>query len=288
MRVLITGAGGQLGRALIQSAPSEFTVIARSRAELDIADLSAISTCIGLHEPAVIINAAGYTAVDQAEGERALAFRINADGPRILGQTARDIGARLIHLSTDYVFDGNACAPYKAEAQTNPLNAYGESKRAGEIAVSSVWPSGSVILRSAWLYAPYGRNFVRSMLQLMWKNGHVRVVADQVGTPTAAESLADALWRIVENPQIVGVHHWTDVGSASWYDFASAIAEDAADIGLVAPDVVVEPIATSEYPTPACRPRYSVLDTSSLRSLPINPLHWRTRLRTVLAEISRA
>jgi dTDP-4-dehydrorhamnose reductase len=288
VRVLITGASGQLGRALVESAPGALTVIACSRSELDITDLSAVSTCIDRHGPAVIINAAGYTAVDQAESEHRLAFRINADGPRNLAQAAWDARARLIHISTDYVFDGNACAPYRPEAQTNPLNVYGATKRAGEIAVSSVSLHCSVILRSAWLYAAQGRNFLRTMLQLMRQNGHVRVVADQVGTPTAAVSLAFALWRIVENPQITGVHHWTDMGVASWYDFASAIAEDGAAMGLLSSDVVVEPVATSEYPTSACRPRYSVLDTSSLRSLAMKPVHWRTRLRTVLGEIGRA
>jgi len=178
-----------------------------------------------LHAPDVIVNAAAYTAVDRAESEPELARRVNSDGPRYLALAAREVGARLVHLSTDFVFDGASSIPYPPEAPTNPLNVYGVTKRAGEQAVLEVLPGRSVVLRTSWLYAAEGSNFVRTMLRLMCANGAVRVVADQVGTPTAARSVAQAIWKITERPSVTGIHHWSDAGVASWYDFAVAIAE---------------------------------------------------------------
>jgi dTDP-4-dehydrorhamnose reductase len=183
------------------------------------------------------------------------------------------------------VFDGAASVPYRPEAATNPLSVYGATKLAGERAVLEGLPGRSVVLRTAWVYAAEGANFVRTMLRVMKANGTVRVVADQVGTPTAARGLAEAIWQLVAKPEITGIHHWTDAGVASWYDFAVAIAEEGELLGLVPPDVTVTPIATAEYPTPARRPSYSVLDKTSLTSRGLTPLHWRKRLRSVLGEM---
>lgn len=285
MKVLITGAGGQVGRLLAGSAPTQVQVAACPHHELDIADEHAVLSCVRRLTPDVIVNAAAHTAVDRAESEPDLARRINTDGPRHLALAAREIGARLVHISTDFVFDGASSVPYRPDAATSPLNVYGVTKRAGEEAVLGVLPERSVVLRTAWVYAAEGRNFVHTMLRVMRANGSVRVVADQIGTPTAARSVADTIWKLIQMPQVTGIHHWTDAGVASWYDFAVAIAEEAAERGLVPSGVTVVPITTHEYPTPARRPAYSVLDTGSLMSLGIVPVHWRKRLRSVLGEI---
>ncbi len=286
MRVVITGAQGQVGRALLETAPTGAQVMPCTRAELDITDAKAAHDYLGRHPADLIINAAAYTAVDKAESEQELARRTNTEGPRHLAAAARAIGARLIHLSTDFVFDGAASVPYRPDAVTNPLSVYGRTKRDGEQAVLDTLPDRSVIVRSAWVYAASGTNFVRTMLRLMRSKGSVRVVADQVGTPTAANSLAHALWLIAERTEIHGIHHWTDAGVASWYDFAIAIAEEGAPLGLVAPSVTVTPIGTEEYPTPARRPSYSVLDKRSLAPFGLTPVHWRRRLLSVLEGIS--
>ena len=287
-KVLITGAGGQVGRMLLDAVAEGFEAIACTHADLDIGSGDAVREVIGRHRPAVIINAAAYTAVDKAESEPDAAQRINAEGPRHLAAVAREGGARLIHISTDFVFDGAASQPYRPDAVTNPLSVYGRTKRDGERAVLETLPERSTIVRTAWVYAATGTNFVRTMLRVMRATGAVRVVADQVGTPTAARSLAEALWRIAGNPEIRGIHHWTDAGVASWYDFAVAIAEDGAALGLVPPEVTVTPITTAQYPTPARRPSYSVLEKRSLGPYGLSPLHWRKRLRAVLKEIPSA
>jgi len=287
VKVLITGADGQVGKLLCRSAPANARVSACSRALLDVGDEAAVRGRVRELRPDVIINAAAYTAVDRAEAEAEPAGRVNALGPAYLAAAAGETGARLIHISTDFVFDGAASTPYRPESPTNPLSMYGRTKRDGEQAVLSLLPARSVIVRTAWVYAAEGHNFLHTMLRLMRERGAVRVVADQVGTPTAAGPLAEALWRIA-GTDVTGVHHWTDAGVASWYDFAVAIAEEAAALGLMSPHVTVTPIATADYPTPARRPAYSVLDKSSLRALGLEPVHWRRSLRAVLEEVQGA
>lgn len=288
IQVLITGAGGQVGRMLLDTVPDGFEAIACTHADLDIGAPDAVRELVGRVRPGVIINAAAYTAVDKAESESAAAQRINVEGPGHLAAAARACGARLIHISTDFVFDGIASVPYHPDSPTNPLSVYGRTKRDGERAVLEALPEQATIVRTAWVYAATGANFVRTMLRIMREKGTVRVVADQVGTPTAARSLAETLWQIAAHPPIRGVHHWTDAGVASWYDFAVAIAEEGAALGLIPPEVTVAPITTSDYPTPARRPSYSVLDKRSLAAYGLSPIHWRQRLRGVLKEISSA
>ena len=289
MRVLITGAGGQVGRALAKCAPSSMELYLAECTDLDICDEVSVRARIRDLVPDVIINAAAYTAVDRAESEPEFARRVNADGPRFLAQAAADQGARLLHLSTDFVFDGRSSSPYLPESPTNPLNVYGLTKREGEEAVLDALGARALVLRTSWVYAPAGKNFVRTMLRLMSEHRSVRVVADQVGTPTAAHSIARILWLLVDRPDISGVHHWTDAGVASWYDFAVAIAEDAVSAGLLAPDVSVTPIRTRDYPVAARRPPYSVLDTTSLvEALGVVPVHWRHNLRKVIGDIKSA
>lgn len=286
MRALVTGADGQVGRALRASAPAHIEVIGCARAELDITDAAAVAGRLRACAPELIVNAAAYTAVDRAESEPDPAHRVNAEGPGYLATAAGELGARLIHLSTDFVFDGASGVPYRPDSAPRPLGVYGATKLAGERAVLESLPERAVVLRTAWVYAAHGKNFLLTMLRLMRSAGAVRVVADQVGTPTSAGSVAEAVWRIAAMPAVRGIHHWTDAGVASWYDFAVAIAEDAARLGLLPREAAVEPISTREYPTPARRPAYSVLDKQSLTSLGLVPVHWRKRLRSVLEEIS--
>lgn len=287
MKVLITGAQGQVGRCLLALAPAGVTVVGLDLAELDIGDAQAVNRAIQALGPDVIINAAAYTAVDRAETEIDAARRANALGPRHLAHAASACGARLIHISTDFVFDGRAGVPYAPDAATAPLSIYGLTKLEGEQAVRELLPDTSVVLRTAWVYAAHGANFLRTMLRVMSEKRQVRVVADQVGTPTAADSLAGVLWALAQRPQIVGLQHFTDAGVASWYDFAVAIAEEATLLGMLPPGVRVAAIGTTDYPTPARRPSYSVLDSRALlAAVPMEHLHWRVSLRRVLGALS--
>jgi dTDP-4-dehydrorhamnose reductase len=285
MKVLIAGAGGQLGKTLQKTAPDGIAMIARDSAGFDLTrdDLDRQLVISGAE---VVINCAAYTAVDKAEGEPARAFAVNAEGAARLAAACAGTGARLLHVSTDFVFDGGASAPYRVDAATAPLGVYGASKREGELRVLAALPQ-AVVVRTAWVYSPFGANFLRTMLRLMGERDSVGVVADQVGTPTSTFTLAAALWRFALRPQLQGVHHFTDAGVASWYDFAVAIQEEALALGLLPRAVPVRPIRTADYPTPARRPAYSVLDkTDTWRALAIEPLHWRAALREVLRYLS--
>ena len=284
LRTLITGGAGQLGRALTATAPASIRVDTPSRAELDICSGEQVERYIERAEPQLIINAAAFTAVDKAESHRDEAARINIDGARnIAAVAAAKPDCRVIHISTDFVFDGTASSPYLPDSPTAPLSVYAATKLAGELEVVNALPSRSLILRTAWLYSLEGQNFLLTMLRLMRERRLVRVVADQVGTPTSTLSLAKVIWRFAERADVSGVYHWTDAGVASWYDFAVAIAEEGTVRGLLPDDVEVLPITTEEYPTPARRPRYSVLDKrSTVATLGVQQVHWRQSLRSVL------
>jgi dTDP-4-dehydrorhamnose reductase len=290
MRVLITGASGQVGRALTLCVPPDIDLRALTRAELDISDAGDVRAAVAVFQPDVIINAAAYTAVDKAESEPDLTRAINARGPRLLAQAALAIpGCRLLHISTDYVFDGDGRQPYRPGDATNPLSVYGRTKLTGEGAVFQVLGERAVVLRTAWVYGPQGNNFLLTMLRLMRERGGVRVVADQHGTPTAAISIARALWTIAALPAIHGVLHWTDAGEATWYDFAVEIAKEACSAGLISNPVKVTPITTAEYPTKAYRPPNSVLDCrDSIARLALTPPHWRVNLSATLAAMASA
>jgi dTDP-4-dehydrorhamnose reductase len=290
LKVLVTGASGQVGRALQDAVPSGVELRALTHAQLDISDATAVHSVLGSFTPTVVINAAAYTAVDRAESEPVAATAINTAGPRHLAEAVLGIaGARLLQISTDYVFDGRGTEPRRTDAPTGPLGAYGRSKLGGERAVLEVLGERAVVLRTAWVYAAAGSNFVLTMLRLMRERGAVRVVSDQRGSPTAAASVARALWRAAALPAVHGVLHWTDAGTASWYEFACAIAADAQAEGLLTRAVEVTPIATAEYPTPAPRPLNSVLDlTASASQLGLQPVPWRDNLRTTLRALARA
>jgi dTDP-4-dehydrorhamnose reductase len=283
MKVVVTGAGGQLGHELARTVPAGVTVTLLNSQECDIGDAAAVSAMVVRERPQVIINAAAYTAVDKAETEVALATRVNARGPSHLASAGTEF--RLIHVSTDFVFDGTRARAYRPEDAPNPLSVYGRTKLEGEAPVRSRGARG-LVLRSSWVYSADGSNFVKTMLRLMSTRADLRVVSDQIAVPTWGRGLAAALWRIVERPQLSGVHHWRDAGVASWYDFAVAIAEEAQALGMLPHAVAVTPIETRDYPTPARRPGFSLLDcTQTWRELDLLPPHWRVNLRRMLIEL---
>jgi dTDP-4-dehydrorhamnose reductase len=285
MRALVTGASGQLGRELARTAPPQVQCIALDRTCLDVTDPDSVKRALDTHLPQIVINAAAYTAVDRAEQERERATAGNALAPGLLAEAARDRNLRLIHVSTDFVFDGTRNTPYMPNDITNPLGVYGATKREGELRVLATSADQAVIVRTGWVYAAVGNNFVNTMLRLMQERGDVGVVADQIGTPTWARGLARALWQLADHPDARGIYHWSDAGVASWFDFAVAIAEEARRCGRLTREATVRPIGTRDYPTPAQRPAYSVLDKTAIWSLlGTQPLHWRTALREMLCE----
>jgi dTDP-4-dehydrorhamnose reductase len=287
MRVLIVGSQGQLGQELQRTAPAGVELLVAGRAELDISQRQSVLDYVQAFTPQVIINAAAYTAVDGAETKPDWAVQVNAEGAGYLARAAQQIGARLLHVSTDFVFDGTASAPYSRAQEPRPLGVYGHSKLAGERRVLEVLPLQSIVLRTAWVYSAHGANFVQTMLRLMNERTELGVVSDQIGTPTWAKGLAQTLWGFAQLEDAHGIYHWTDAGSCSWYDFACAICDQGRSLGLVNNDELrIAAIATSEYPTPAQRPAYSVLDCSETTALlGCTQLDWQTQLQQMLEEL---
>ncbi len=270
---LITGCNGQLGTELKRRLPD---AICADVDMLDITDETAVQKFVRENNVDLIINCAAYTAVDKAEDDIEMATKINVDGPLNLAKT----GAKIIHISTDYVFDGMGHVPYSPDDETNPISVYGKTKRSGELAVLENAPV-AVVIRTAWLYSPYGNNFVKTMRRLGAEKESINVVSDQIGTPTYAGDLADAIVQII--PQMTrensGVYHFTNMGVCSWYDFASEIMEIS---GLTC---TVNPIKSSEYPTRAVRPFYSVLDKSKIQKVfNIKIQHWKKGLEKCLKQ----
>lgn len=285
-QVLILGAQGQLGQALIHQLGPMMPTVALGRAALDLTQGDRILPLVSQYQPTVIVNAAAYTAVDRAETEADLAHQVNATAPGLLAEAAAAVGARLIHISTDYVFDGHRSRPWPEDAPTAPLSVYGRSKLAGEVAVRSHLPDHHLILRTAWVYGAQGPgNFVKTMVRLARERPELRVVADQIGTPTWTGDLAAAIARLIQLDAAVppGTYHYTNSGVASWYDFAVAIVEEARALGAPLQVERVVPIPSEAYPTPVERPAYSVLDCRKLTALLGAPApHWRQSLRTML------
>jgi dTDP-4-dehydrorhamnose reductase len=279
MKALVTGVNGQLGKELLAQAPTGWTCVALDRAALDLADSAAIARLVDAEQPDLVLNAAAYTAVDRAESEPELAHAINAGAPAAFSKALAGVG-RLVQVSTDFVFDGLRGYSYQPDDIRNPQSVYGASKAAGEDAAGDE----AIIVRTSWVYAAGGANFVRTMLRLMRERDELRVVADQIGSPTSAKGLATTIWGLAAK-NATGIWHHRDAGIASWYDFAVAIAEEAHAIGLLDRIPAIHPIATSEYPTPARRPAFSVLDVTATREILGDiSMHWRSNLRTMLKE----
>ena len=279
--ILLTGSRGQIGHELARLLPDHAELIAPDRGQLDLADADALRMTIRAARPQIVVNAAAYTTVDRAESEPELAFAVNARAPGILAEETKRLGGLLVHFSTDYVFDGRGCAPYVEDAPVAPLNVYGESKLAGERAIEASGVA-HLTLRTSWIYARRGQNFLLTMQRLATEREELRVVADQLGTPNWARAVAIAAARLVTLGRAVlaeraGLYHLSGSGEASWFDFARAI------IGPVERPRVV-PITTEQYPTPARRPAYAVLSSAKFAAtfgfeLP----HWRVMLRECLS-----
>jgi len=287
-RALITGAGGQVGLELQATAPSGWVVAACPSSRLDVTQADAVRAAIAEFRPSVVFHAAAYTAVDAAEANADRARAVNVQGTTYVAEAALEVGARLLHLSTDFVFDGAQGRPYAPGDEPRPLGVYGRTKLEGERAVVRIMDRQALVVRTAWVYSRHRQNFVLTMLRLMAERGEVGVVADQVGTPTWARSLAETLWVAADRADLSGVVHWTDAGVASWYDFAVAIQEEALAAGLLHRAVPVRPLRSEEFPTAAARPAFSVLEKwSGWAALGRTPPHWRVNLRHMLQGMAR-
>jgi dTDP-4-dehydrorhamnose reductase len=306
MKVLITGKNGQLGSELQNSCPADIEVEFFDSQSLDITDIAKVNEVLIAFSPDVVINTAAYTAVDKAESDQAAAYAVNETGAANLANVCKAINAKLIHISTDFVFDGTKTTPYIASDTTNPLGVYGASKLAGEQAVNRILGSQATIVRTAWVYSQFGNNFVKTMLRLMAEKTELGIVGDQVGTPTWAAGLANMLWALVQrqggadksqgtsgkvdaesqNIKQTTILHWTDAGVASWYDFAVAIQELAIDKGLLTKAIPIKPIPAASYPTPATRPAFSVIDKSEAElASGVTTTHWRKQLNAMLNQL---
>lgn len=283
MKLLVTGCNGQLGRELrkVLEATVPGITTYTDVAELDITDAHAVEQFIAEGDFSHIINCAAYTAVDKAESDQTLCYALNTEAVKNIASAAAKTGAKVLHISTDYVFDGKNYRPYQETDKTNPSSVYGASKRKGEMMLLSMCPD-AIVIRTAWLYSPHGNNFVKTMLRLGREKKQLRVVADQIGTPTSASDLAQAIVTIVNSRRWrSGIYHFTNEGVCSWYDFTKMIHSLA---GITDCDVV--PIPTSDYPTAATRPPYSVLDKSLIKNTyNITIPFWIDSLRKVIDQL---
>lgn len=283
MKIVVTGATGQLGcelrDILQQNAAYECFFLGRKELPLDQTEL--IQDILGIYQPDIIIHTGAYTAVDLAEREPESADRVNHLASAEVAQYCHFHDCRLIALSTDYVFDGNAATPLKEDTSVSPVNTYGETKLKGEQAILKWYPQ-AVIIRTSWVYSKYGKNFVKTMLGLMWDRDHISVVNDQIGSPTYAKDLAQAIMHIVHTDQWKpGIYHYSNEGQVSWYDFAVAIRDIK---GLTC---TIEPISTEQYPTPARRPKYALLDKTKIKdTFGLEVPFWRDSLAAMLKDIA--
>ena len=310
MKVLITGKGGQLAWELEQTKPEKLQLISLSADELDITDQKLVNQSLSLHQPDLVINAAAYTAVDKAETDQETAYAVNDSGSEFLALACKKASIKLIHVSTDFVFDGTKTTPYQTDDKTNPINVYGASKLAGDLKINDILGNQATIIRTAWVYSANGNNFVKTMLRLMSEKEQLGIVYDQVGTPTWAKGLAKMIWSLLEKSSKqqgtsekieplseaplnlsseATLLHWTDAGVCSWYDFAVAIQELAIEKGMLDKAIPVRPIPASAYPTPAKRPSFSVIDkTSAEQQSGCETIHWRKQLSTMMDELAES
>jgi len=258
--ILVTGGSGQVGGAIVRLAGADAEVVAPGRDQLDLSDVQALAAMVAARPWAAVVNCAAYTAVDKAETEKETAFRINGDAPGWLARACKVFGARLIHISTDYVFDGNSSTPLREDDKTDPINVYGASKLEGEEKALREHPDGTLIIRTSWVYSEFGNNFVKTMMRLMGERPAISVVNDQIGSPTYAADLAAAILHIVTGSKwLPGIYNYSNEGAISWYDFALAIR------ALTGSSCQVNPIPSANFPTPARRPHYSLLDKTLIR-----------------------
>ncbi|PWC13400.1 dTDP-4-dehydrorhamnose reductase [Brenneria corticis] len=281
MKILLTGAKGQLGRCFQDRLPRDWQIWATDADELDITDIEKVERAIKQFQPDAIVNAAAYTAVDKAESEPELAERINVTGPANLAIVAGKQQIRLVHVSTDYVFDGKATQPYSETSPTNPLSVYGKTKLAGEQAVTKV-ALDAIIVRTAWVFSEYGNNFVKTMLRLAKERDTLSIVSDQRGCPTYAGDLALAIIGLLEKKAESGIYHYCGNKEVSWFEFAEEIFKVAEQKSIVAKIPTLKSITTEQYPTPAHRPAFSTLACEKIKGLGINLSGWEESLETTI------
>ncbi|MCL2914155.1 dTDP-4-dehydrorhamnose reductase [Shewanella corallii] len=294
MKILITGSKGQLGYELQRSCPTGLEAIYTDSAELDITDRDAVFSTIAELKPDVVINAAAYTAVDKAETDKEICYAVNAHAVGHLATTCRQHGVRLVHVSTDFIFNGEKQSPYQPEDTPAPLSVYGDSKLKGEQqlleALAVDHKAGYAIVRTSWVYSRHGNNFVKTMLRLMNERDQLGIVGDQIGTPTWAHNLAWVCWQLALQSEVNGLFHYSDSSEQtqgiSWYDFASAIQSIGFEQGLMCETIPLGAITTADYPTPAKRPTYSVMDTCRIqKALGFTAPHWRDSLKKMMQEV---
>ena len=287
MTVLLIGGNGQLGLCLQRELKhSKYPYVVKSSEELNITDSNAINICVQEISPTAIINASAFTNVDQCEISKDLAMNVNKDGTKNLAKVCKDKNIPLIHISTDYVFDGISSKPYLPEDSVNPATIYGMSKLAGEVEILDHCKT-YMIIRTSWLFSEFGKNFLKTILKLGQEREYIEVVADQIGTPTYAGDLAKvilvALPFLSENKNASGIYHYAGDHPCSWYEFATSILDSALAVGYVLEAPTIKPVATSSYPTLAPRPSYSALDSSKFCNLlNVNPSNWKARLENVI------
>ena len=288
LRALIFGSSGQVGTALQQMARSSTSIVAHDLDQTDIRDRSAVARAIADAKPEIVINCAAFTNVDGAEARADEAMEANGAAPGIIAEAAARASVRFIHISTDYVFDGCGHIPYTTDAAVGPINVYGATKLEGERRVLAA-AANSVVVRTAWVHSGGGVNFVRTVVRLLTKGTPMKIVDDQIGTPTRASHLAEALWRIAELTDLRGVLHFTDAGVASWFDVAVVVRETLENAGRVGAAAVVTPIPSDQFPTAARRPKYAVLDKhSSWKAIGYQPPHWREGIIDSTRELMNA
>ncbi|TCL07355.1 dTDP-4-dehydrorhamnose reductase [Sodalis ligni] len=285
MKVLLTGANGQLGHCFQDRAPADWQIMATDRESLDITDMHRVEEVVAQFHPDLIVNAAAYTAVDKAEVEAELAQSINAVGPENLAKAAKGIDAAMIHISTDYVFDGSSSIPYKETDATHPLSVYGATKLEGEVAIQRVLPE-AIIIRTAWVFSEYGNNFVKTMLRLAQGRDTLNIVEDQFGCPTYAGDLAEAIIRLYRQKVVGGIYHFCGDRQVSWKEFTDEIIATAYILKLITHRPEIKGIPTAEYPTAAHRPSCSTLSCQKIKSHGINPSDWALALNSCMSKLA--
>jgi dTDP-4-dehydrorhamnose reductase len=290
-KVLVTGASGQLGQCLQDDHLTEIDAIYLDRADFDLASKASMEAALDQYKPDYIVNCAAYTNVDGAESDRDSAANVNHFGVMDLANLCADRKIKVIHISTDFVFDGKSRKPYKPEDVCSPLGVYGQTKLLGESALCQIMPEDSMIIRTSWLYSEYGANFVKTMLRLFDTKEEFRVVHNQQGSPTYAQGLAALIWHVLETRQFSpGIYHWCDKGITTWYDFANEIGTRGYEKGLIANKGIALPILSSEYPTAAERPMYSALYSypTLKKYAKIRQLPWQDQLGRMLDALTKA
>lgn len=293
MKILLTGSTGQIGHEIIKLKPNDIEIISPDRNQLDLSNYKLCKEVVLKINPDWIINCGAYTAVDDAENDIRLSNQINANAPKAFTEIINEKNSNLLHISTDFVFDGKQSFPYEEKQKRNPLGQYGRSKALGEELIENNLNSieNATILRTSWVISPRGKNFILTMLKLHNEREEINVVSDQIGSPTSAHEIAKACWKIVElkkKDKLPFILHWSDAGVASWFDLAVAVGEIAKELKIIDKTAIVNPITTSDYPTPAQRPKYSVLNTfNTAKLLKRKPKYWRTSLKEILYEYKK-